>query len=248
MKLFRDFLKGFKPKYRTVYNRALDIPTKAFANPADAEVVLYETYLRQMRQTGETSLNLDIVNLLAYTPSKKLHAQLVKYPQEVVPVMDQVLKDLMLEIAEMDQREGLDGMQGGQGDEEIVDIMNKVFTIRPFGLPSINMRELNPAGKVFSIGFDSAIHSLFRYRQTGRNQRSRHSFYTNHPRHEDRLFPMPYLFAYYPSRDRPGKNHRTDCMSARRMCRPWNPLPHPQSLHVCRPSSDSPARDARRCP
>ncbi|KAJ7368041.1 cell division control protein 54 [Mycena albidolilacea] len=145
MKLFRDFLKGFKPKYRTVYNRALDIPTKAFANPADAEVVLYETYLRQMRQTGETSLNLDIVNLLAYTPSKKLHAQLVKYPQEVVPVMDQVLKDLMLEIAEMDQREGLDGMQGGQGDEEIVDIMNKVFTIRPFGLPSINMRELNPA-------------------------------------------------------------------------------------------------------
>ncbi|KAJ7276148.1 MCM2/3/5 family-domain-containing protein [Mycena haematopus] len=144
MKLFRDFLKGFKPKYRTIYNRSLNIPTKAFSNPADEEVVLYETYLRQMRQTGETNLNLDIINLLAFNPSKKLHAQLVKYPQEVVPVMDQVLKDLMLEVAEMDQRAELDGMRGGQGEEEIAEIMNKVYKIRPFGLQSVNMRELNP--------------------------------------------------------------------------------------------------------
>ncbi|KAF8211389.1 MCM-domain-containing protein [Mycena galopus ATCC 62051] len=144
MKLFRDFLKGFKPKYRTIYNRSMNIPTKAFANPADEEVVLYETYLRQMRQTGETSLNLDIVNLLAYNPSKRLHAQIVKYPQEVVPVMDQVLKDLMLEVAEMDQRAELDGMQGGQGDEEITEILNKVYMVRPFGVESVNMRELNP--------------------------------------------------------------------------------------------------------
>ncbi|KAJ7937296.1 cell division control protein 54 [Mycena leptocephala] len=144
MKLFRDFLKGFKPKYRAAHSRSLDIPTKAFSNPADGEIVLYETYLRQMRQTGETNLNLDIVNVLAYPPSKKLHGQLVKYPQEVVPVMDQVLKDLMLEVAEMDQREGFDGMVGGQGDEEISEILSKVYKVRPFGLQSVNMRELNP--------------------------------------------------------------------------------------------------------
>ncbi|KAJ6516151.1 cell division control protein 54 [Mycena sanguinolenta] len=144
MKLFRDFLKGFKPKYRTTYNQSQNIPTKPFSNPRDEQVVLYETYLRQMRQTGETNLNLDIINLLAYTPSKKLHAQLVKYPQEVIPVMDQALKDLMLEVAEMDQRAEMEGMQGAHGDEEIAEIMNKIYKVRPFGLPSVNMRELNP--------------------------------------------------------------------------------------------------------
>ncbi|KAJ7507506.1 cell division control protein 54 [Mycena galericulata] len=144
MKLFRDFLKGFKPKYRAAHSRSLNIPTRPFSNPADAEVLLYETYLRQMRQTGETNLNLDIVNLLAYPPSKKLHGQLIKYPQEVVPAMDQILKDLMLEIADIDQREGLQGMEGAQGEEEISEIMNKVYKVRPFGLQSVNMRELNP--------------------------------------------------------------------------------------------------------
>ncbi|KAJ7068042.1 cell division control protein 54 [Mycena amicta] len=144
MKLFREFLRGFKPKYRHAYSRALNIPTKPFANPADGEALLYETYLRRMRQTGETNLNLDVVNLLAYPASKKLHGQLTKYPQEVVPAMDQVLKDLMLEVAETDRREGFDGMDGAQGEEEISEIMNKVYKIRPFGLPSVNMRELNP--------------------------------------------------------------------------------------------------------
>lgn len=147
MKLFRDFLKGFKPKYRTAHSRSLNLPTKAFSNPADGETLLYENYMRQMRQTGETNLNLDVVNLLAYPPSKKLHSQLVKYPQEVIPVMDTVLKDLMLEIAEMDHREGLEGMEGRQGEAEIGDIMVKIFKVRPFGLKSVNMRELNPIGK-----------------------------------------------------------------------------------------------------
>ncbi|KAJ7774278.1 cell division control protein 54 [Mycena maculata] len=144
MKLFRDFLKGFKPKYRAAHSRSLNIPTRAFANPADGEVLLYEMYLRQMRQTGETNLNLDVVNLLAYPTSNKLHGQLIKYPQEVVPAMDQVLKDFMIELADIDQREGLEGMEGAQGEAEVSDIMNKVYKVRPFGLQSVNMRELNP--------------------------------------------------------------------------------------------------------
>ncbi|KAJ7638546.1 cell division control protein 54 [Roridomyces roridus] len=144
MKLFREFLKGFKPKYRQAYSRSLNIPVKPFANPADGEVLLYETYLRQLRQTGETNLNLDVVNLLAYPTSKKLHGQLIKYPQEVIPAMDQVLKDLMLDIADLDQRDGAHGMDGAQGEEEISEIMNKVYKVRPFGIQSVNMRELNP--------------------------------------------------------------------------------------------------------
>jgi DNA replication licensing factor MCM4 len=147
MKLFRDFLRGFKPKYRVAYDRERGSRTRVFATPEEGEVLLYETYLRQLRQTGETNLNLDMVNLRSYPPCKKLDSQLAKYPQEVVPAMDQVLKDLMLEVADMDQRAGLHGMQGAQGDEEIADIMGKVYKVRPFGMAAVNMRDLNPTGE-----------------------------------------------------------------------------------------------------
>ena len=146
MKLFREFLRGFKPKYRALHDRTQNMRTIVFDTPEEAEVVLYETQLRTMRQTGQTDLNLDMVNLLAYPPSKKLFGQLQKYPQEVIPAMDQVLKDLMLEIADEDQQAGAEGMQDEQGDEEIADIMGKVYKVRPFGLQSVNMRELNPSG------------------------------------------------------------------------------------------------------
>ena len=76
---------------------------------------------------------------------KKFHAQLTKYPQEVIPAMDQVLKDLMLEIADLDQQEAREGMQGAQGDAEIADIMGKVYKVRPFGFTPLNMRDLNPS-------------------------------------------------------------------------------------------------------
>ncbi|OCH88735.1 MCM-domain-containing protein [Obba rivulosa] len=144
MKTFREFLRGFKTKYRVAYDRERGVRTRTLATPQEGEVQLYETYLRRMRQTGETNLNLDMINLASYPPSRKLHSQLIKYPQEVVPAMDQVLKDLMLEIAEEDQQAGVDGMRGEQGEEEIAEIMGKVYKIRPFGMPAVNMRDLNP--------------------------------------------------------------------------------------------------------
>jgi len=146
MRLFRDFLKGFKPKYRASYDRENGLKTRPFSTPDEGEVVLYESYFRRMRQTGETNLNLDAVNLLAYPPAKKLHTQLFKYPQEVIPAMDQVLKDLMLDVAEQDQLAGIGGMVGREGDEEIAEILGRIYKVRPFGLLSINMRNLNPSG------------------------------------------------------------------------------------------------------
>ncbi|KIK52094.1 hypothetical protein GYMLUDRAFT_374163 [Collybiopsis luxurians FD-317 M1] len=145
IQLFTDFLKNFKVKYRVAYNRENGLPTRALTSPDEGEVLLYEGYLRRMRQTGETNLNLDIRNLLAYPPSKKLHAQVVKYPQEVIPTFDQALKDVMIELAEQDQAEGMQGMQGADGDAEISDILSKVYKVRPLGLDPINMRDLNPS-------------------------------------------------------------------------------------------------------
>ncbi|KAH9936704.1 MCM2/3/5 family-domain-containing protein [Amylocystis lapponica] len=145
MQTFRGFLLGFKAKYRVAYDRQNNVRTRVLATPAEGEATLYVTYLRRMRQTGETNLNLDMANLSAYPPSRKLHGQLVKYPQEVVPAMDQVLKDLMLEVAEEDQHAGMADMRGPQGEEEVAEIMSKVYKIRPFGMPAINMRDLNPS-------------------------------------------------------------------------------------------------------
>ncbi|PPQ92538.1 hypothetical protein CVT25_010371 [Psilocybe cyanescens] len=145
MKTFRDFFKGFKPKYRISYDRDLGLKTRVLSTPAEGEVILYETYFRRMRQTGETNLNLDVTNLLAYPPSKKLYTQLTKYPQEVIPAMDQVLKDLMIEVAEMDQQNGVEGMQDLEGEQEISDIMGRIYKVRPFGITSANMRTLNPS-------------------------------------------------------------------------------------------------------
>ena len=155
MRTFREFLRGFKVKYRIAYDRDRGARTRVLSSPEEGEVLLYEAYLRRMRQTGEHALNLDMHNLAAYPPSKKLQVLLTKYPQEVIPLMDQVLKDLMLEIAEEDQQAGMEDMRGQQGEEEIAVIMGKVYNIRPFGVPAVNMRELNPSGETVILSFDS---------------------------------------------------------------------------------------------
>ena len=149
-----------------------------------------------MRQTGKTNLNLDVVNLLAYPPSKKLHSQLLKYPQEVIPAMDQqVLKDMMLDIADMDHQAGLEGMQAAEGEEEIGEIMGKVYKVRPFGLPAANMRSLNPSGLfnlfIFTFAFD-----LTSYRYKDSDKRFSHSCHTCYSRHEGGLLPLSDMFAH----------------------------------------------------
>ncbi|GJJ14685.1 hypothetical protein Clacol_008952 [Clathrus columnatus] len=145
MALFTDFLRGFKTKYRVSYDREHGVLTRALSSPEEGEELLYITFLRQMRKTGQTNLNLDSVNLLAYPPSRKLHSQLLKYPQEVIPAMDQVLKDLMLALAEEDHEAGMEGMAGQQGEDEITEIVGRVYKVRPFGEKSGNMRDLNPS-------------------------------------------------------------------------------------------------------
>jgi len=180
MKLFKDFFKGFKPKYRVSYDRELGLKTRGFSSPEEGEVILYEGYLRRMRQTGETNLNLDVTNLLAYPPSKKLHSQLVKYPQEVIPAMDQVLKDMMLEIADLDQLEGMEGMQGDEAEAEIAEIMGRIYKVRPFGLSSVNMRNLNPTGMLSCSIHDCNLTDFLRHGQARVHQRTGYPSHSCH--------------------------------------------------------------------
>lgn len=145
MSAFTSFIRNFEPKDRAVLDDAEGVIPPTFATTGDRKAKLYEGYLRRMRRTGETNLNLDVRNLLAQKGSKKLYPQLVRYPQEVIPAMDMVLKDVMIALAEEDQRSGPESMRGEQGDEEINDIMSRVYKVRPYGLPACNMRDLNPS-------------------------------------------------------------------------------------------------------
>lgn len=64
MAAFRAFLRGFKTKYRRAFEReqGRDLPT--LSDQASSENLLYEGYLRKMRFTGQTNLNLDMNNLI----------------------------------------------------------------------------------------------------------------------------------------------------------------------------------------
>lgn len=147
MDAFDTFLREFKIKYRLAYDRRLGVRSSTLRTDQDGETLTYVNYLRLMRQTGECNLNLDTVNLLAYPPTKKLYHQLCNYPQEMVPVMDQVLKDCMLKVAEADMDDGRDDMQGELGDEELRAIGSGLYKVRPFGAEKeVNMRDLNPGG------------------------------------------------------------------------------------------------------
>lgn len=79
------------------------------------------------------TMNLDCSNLRSYQPARKLYLQLIRFPQEIVPVMDFTITDIYLATF---------------GD---ADLSNKGILVRPFGLgKSVSMRELNPSGSLFN--------------------------------------------------------------------------------------------------
>ncbi|EGG05607.1 uncharacterized protein MELLADRAFT_48743 [Melampsora larici-populina 98AG31] len=157
MQSFRRFLLNFKRKYRMAYDQ--NLPVEQVANQDGAEDLLYVDYLRTMRLTSQSNLNLDMANILAYPPSKSQYHKLVRYPQEVIPAFDQVLKDCAIELAEEDRDTGAPELQGIAGDDQIAMLELMTFKVRPFGLVNqsaqsgANMRDLNPGDidKVVSV-------------------------------------------------------------------------------------------------
>jgi hypothetical protein len=219
MNQFRDFLINFKPKYRAAYNKkardeilaeqdtigsslgfGMDQTSAASRVPAPnplydnlsrekAEEKLYIRYLTIMRKTTQSNLNLDSMNLLAYPPSKKLYHQLIAYPQEVIPIMDQVLKDVMIELCEDAWASLQDGLERDMLMEEANEMQGRIYKVRPFGgEKTVNMRDLNPGGKTtsdFSCDLTRADTNKYsRYRQACFRQGFGHSCHTSHSRHE----------------------------------------------------------------
>ncbi|KAF2012002.1 MCM-domain-containing protein [Aaosphaeria arxii CBS 175.79] len=99
MNAMKDFLFNFQRKYRLIQDgelgEGLNLPAD---HPAMAKE--YIDTMKMMLELGVTPLNLDARNLKAYPPTKKLWHQLQAFPNEIIPLMDVAVKDVMIELAE----------------------------------------------------------------------------------------------------------------------------------------------------
>lgn len=165
MSAFKNFLYRFTTKYRLWADGATEDETRVLGDAAEKRE--YVIMLNDMRRLGVTTFNLDCANLKAYPGTLKLWHQLLAYPQEIIPLLDQAVKDVMEELAleEMDllRSQGQRDAQGrGQsvpssdGLFPPVDVPNVAgevaamsFKVLPFGLDKpVNMRDLDPAGNL----------------------------------------------------------------------------------------------------
>ncbi|KAF8430128.1 putative DNA replication licensing factor Mcm4 [Tirmania nivea] len=129
MTSYRGFLTNFRRRYRM---RADDQEFQ----PGEGEELVYVEMIKQMRSLGLTILNLDVQNLLSYPPTKKMYQQLLNYPLEMVPIMDQCLKEVYVTMLQ----------ELHASEEEIDAACSTIFKCRPFNLvQKVNMRDLNPA-------------------------------------------------------------------------------------------------------
>ncbi|BFZ58170.1 MCM DNA helicase complex subunit [Savitreella phatthalungensis] len=127
MASFRTFLTSFKRKYRSLMD-GQPVGTTGEETP-------YVQKLEAMRILGLTNMNLDVRDMQAYPLTRKLHGQLLRYPQEIIPIFDQTLKDVLIDMA----------VDANGTAEEVGEVERAIYKIRPFNLgTSLNMRDLNP--------------------------------------------------------------------------------------------------------
>ncbi|RGP67249.1 minichromosome maintenance 4 cell division control 54 [Fusarium longipes] len=169
---FKDFLRNFTQKYRMYRDGASDEDVR---NAPDAESKPYWEALENMLLLGTTRLYLDISDLNLYPPTRKLWHQIQAYPQEIVPVMDQSVHDMMVEIARAESMRNRSqsnaAHQASQSSEPVFpssdrpdeaptpraqpdeqqpsledQVSSSIYVLRPFGLDkTTNLRDLNPS-------------------------------------------------------------------------------------------------------
>ena len=174
MSTFKDFLLGYQKKYRMWADGATEEETSDPNSGGNEKE--YVQMLTTMRQLGVTGLNLDVRNLKAFPSTVKLWHQLQAYPHEIVPLMDQAIKDIIVDQAEeemnrlrAEQQQGMPNLRpdssmpaipSSEANEQaaaipdlVLEAETKAYKVKPFGLEkSVNMRELNPNGMYSVLG------------------------------------------------------------------------------------------------
>lgn len=132
---FRNFIMTFKMNDRYAYDGNDDIVDPAGDRP------YYVNMLMLLKDTGATNLNLDVQNLMAVPAARILATHLILYPQEVIPIMDQTIKDCLISIV-LDDPEYRDTPESMALADEIE---SKIYKVRPYNIGNKKgMRELNP--------------------------------------------------------------------------------------------------------
>ena len=98
MSTFKEFLLGYQKKYRMWAEGATEEETSQ--PESGGNVREYVEMMQNMRHLGITGLNLDVRNLKAFPSTVKLWHQLQAYPHEIIPLMDQAIKDIIVDQAE----------------------------------------------------------------------------------------------------------------------------------------------------
>lgn len=166
---FKSFLRNFKAHYRT----ALDKQSDDVSSVPEADSRPYWEACETMLALGTNKLFLDIRDLNLFPPTQKLWYQLQAYPQELVPVMDQTVHDIMMEIAGNEmakQRQSGSAPVPSQSSEPVIpssdrpeeastprpvpqreanledQVADTIYMVRPFGMDkTTNLRDLNPS-------------------------------------------------------------------------------------------------------
>ncbi|KAF1984375.1 putative DNA replication licensing factor Mcm4 [Aulographum hederae CBS 113979] len=99
MHAFKEFMTNFQRKYRMIRDGEIREDEALEANHPAMEKE-YISMMDGMLELGVTALNLDARNLKSFPPTRKLWHQLQAFPEEIIPLMDVVLKDIMIDLAE----------------------------------------------------------------------------------------------------------------------------------------------------
>lgn len=113
MHAIKDFLSNFQKKYRMIQDGELQEGQQVPQEHPGATKE-YVEMMKTMLDLGVTALNLDARNLKSYPPTRKLWHQLQAFPNEIIPMMDVAIKDVMAEIAEKRMNEMRMQQQQGQ--------------------------------------------------------------------------------------------------------------------------------------
>ena len=98
MSTFKEFLLGYQKKYRMWSDGASEEETSQPESGGNERE--YVEMMYNMRHLGISGLNLDVRNLKAFPSTVKLWHQLQAYPHEIIPLMDQAIKDIIVDQAE----------------------------------------------------------------------------------------------------------------------------------------------------
>lgn len=168
---FRGFLNNFTKKYRM---RLDGMGEAEIEQEESKDSKQYMEMMHEMLMLGTTGLNLDLMNLKAYPATEKLYTQVQNYPQEIVPLMDQTVKDVMVDMAENEmkkqqasQSQSTNGNPAPSSSMPVpssergftetpapdriqihdlaMEVGTKVYKVRPYDIgKTINLRNLDP--------------------------------------------------------------------------------------------------------